>query len=338
MKNLFLFRVDGGKIWGVSTGHIARMLLLAKLLKSKFRIIFIMKDFPEGVSYVKEAGFTVETIDAQDDSDATLISFCEKFTPKKVIFDLYSNPYLDFFDYARNKNIRTIVFDVVNKCPGVPDILINDSLVDKFTSYKYLIAKTKIYRGPEYFLLDNPPVVVPVQREVKKIMLTMGGSDPANLTLKILNVLLRKNTSEDYLLNVVLGPLFQEKNKIIAFTKNFSYVRVLDSPSGFLNILSKQDIVITAAGRTLLECAYLGRPVIIIPSIDHEAVISSIFSEKTGAFDLGIWDRRSTPLKLLKSIAEYKNSYELRCSTHRANRRLIDGRGRERVLNIIGLE
>lgn len=336
MKSLLLFRVDGGKVWGISTGHITRMFLLARALDNKYKIIFVMKNYPDGVDFIKDAGFDVETIDTKDEYDATLISLCEKLRPEKVVFDLYSNSYRVFFDYARKKSIQTIVFDVMNNCSGVPDVLINDSLVEKSTFYKHLVGATKLCLGLDYFLLDNPPSVMGIRREVRQIMLTMGGSDPANLTLNILQVLLKINACADCSLNVVLGPLYQEKNEVFALVKNYQQIRVLEAPNNFLDILSKQDMVIIAAGRTLYECAYLGRPAIVAPSIEHESVISSLYAEKTGSINLGLWDAKMSPLKLGESIAAYKSNYALRCSMHTAGRALIDGRGKERILEIFG--
>ncbi|HNX82012.1 MAG TPA: hypothetical protein PKL77_07700 [Candidatus Omnitrophota bacterium] len=330
-----MIRVDGGRVWGISTGHITRELIVAKALSKWYKIIFVMKNYPDGVRLVKNAGFRVKTLDPKDDTDASLIALCKKFNPQKVIFDLYANPYRNFFNFARRHTIKTIVFDVINGCSGVPDVLINDSFVKKFTTYNRLIGSTKLFLGPDYFLLNKPPRVALIRKHVHTVMLTMGGSDPAGLTLKILRVLIETRACADCSLTVVLGPLYQGTKDVYELIGNQKYIRILQAPSNFLEILRKQDIVITACGRTLYECAYLGRPAILVPSIKHESIIAGIYAQKTGCINIGLWNKKKSPLKLVKSLAAYKARLDLRRSIHAAGRAFIDGKGQERILELI---
>ena len=39
MKDVILIRVDGGKVWGISMGHVKRSLILAQALADKYKII-----------------------------------------------------------------------------------------------------------------------------------------------------------------------------------------------------------------------------------------------------------------------------------------------------------
>ena len=116
MKKDVLFRVDGGKVFGISMGHIKRCLILARALADQYTAVFIMKDYADGVDYVKRQGIVVEPIGVDDDSEATLIGLCETYSPARIIFDLPSNSYSAFFEYARTRKIPTIVFDIVGRC------------------------------------------------------------------------------------------------------------------------------------------------------------------------------------------------------------------------------
>jgi UDP-2,4-diacetamido-2,4,6-trideoxy-beta-L-altropyranose hydrolase len=334
MKNI-LYRVDGGRVWGVSMGHVKRALLVAEKIPKSYNIIFVMKDYPDGVSYVRDKGFEVETISRYDNSDETLISVLKKYAPLKVLFDLKENPYEDLYSYTRKNNIETIVFDILGKCRGAPDVLINDSFVPEFTSYPFDENNTRMYLGPEYFLCDKLPEPQPLNRKADTIAVTMGGSDPAGLTVKIVDQLIELGHSKDYI--IILGPLFPEKSEKEIRTKcvgnkNFKIVR---DPPNFLHILASSDLIMTAAGRTLYECALLGRPALVIPSIEHEDVTAKRYELLTGCLNMGLWND-NTPNKISNSIKKYEN-YKYRKSLSLGGQKIVDGKADKRIIKLLDL-
>lgn len=334
MKKTILFRVDGGKVWGTSMGHIKRAILLAGKLRYKYDIIFIMKNFPDGVGFVKGLGFEVITIAVNENSDRTLKDLCEKYKTTKLVIDLYDCPYTSFFEYTRSKNIKTIVFDLTGKFSQDADILINDTLVKEFTVYPKLSGKTRKYLGPKFFVMDDNVNLVPIRETIKNIMVTTGGSDPAGLSLKILRsmpeILFKFN------INVALGPLFTEHKDVLKIVGSRTSVKVYDNPPNFLELLSHQDVVITSAGRTLYECAFFGKSVITVPSIEHEENTSQEYSVLTGSIDLGLWNDKESPGRLAKAISFYEDNPVIRQSIYKKSSNLVDGRGLKRVLGIIG--
>ena len=102
-----------------------------------------------------------------------------------------------------------------------------------------------------------------------------------------------------------------------------------------MGILSQQDIVITSAGRTLYECAYQGRPGIVVPSIEHEGKTSAEYSRLTGGFDVKLWRDEESPNIILQSLREYTRDVSRRKAVFRASRKLVDGKGLKRVLSIV---
>ena len=332
-KDKIIYRVDGGRVWGVSMGHVKRAMISAMHLANLYEVVFIMKDYKDGISYVKDSGFAVETIGINDDRDETIVELIKKHDPIKVIFDLRSNPYNSLFDFARDNNIKTIVFDILGDCGGSPDIIINDSFVPEFTSYSLESKKTSLYIGPEYFLSEGLPSPEELNEKITNVAVTMGGSDPAGLTKKIVEILIESSENKQY--NIILGPLFcdiseQYIREICRGKKNFI---IYKNPTNFLGILALQDLVICAAGRTLYECAYLGRPTIVVPSIEHERVTAVKYSELTKSHNVGLW-QDDTPLKIKKSISRYEN-FQLREELHFLGRSLIDGNANDRIMKLL---
>jgi len=333
MTERVLFRVDGGKVWGVSMGHIKRSLLLADVLRKWKHVVYLMKDYLDGVAYVKDQGYEVACLDVNDNDDENVIKACEEYSPATVIMDLYETPYQRFFSYARENSIKTVVFDVLGKCNGAPDILFNDSFVQEFTEYPHLQGKSRLFIGPEYFLIGALPEIMPLRKTVQDIIITMGGSDPAGLTVKVLRAVLQGGY--EMTINVVLGPTFTEAGIIYDLAAGYQSVRIYENPKNFLELLAGQDIVLCAAGRTLFECAYLGRPVIVVPSIDHEEVTASRYAELTGCFDVGLWDDANSPKKLNRYLKDYAEDSSCRSNLFARSRSMIDGFALQRILTLI---
>lgn len=332
-KQTILYRVDGGRVWGISMGHVNRALITASCLKKTHNVIFVMKNYMDGVNYVKEQGFKVETIKVEDDGDSSLIKLSEKYSPSIVVFDLYKNYYNKFFLHASANKIRTVVFDVIGSCAGKPDAIINETFVPQYSKYNFDKSETELYIGPKYFLIKQPPKRIRIKNKIQNIIVTMGGSDPSNLTLKVVKSL--KSSKINYNYNIVLGPLMDDTNrqKIKKEVHGISNFMVYDAPKDLLKIIAKQDLVICSAGRTLYECAYLGRPTIITPSIDHEDITAQIYSNLTGNYNVGLWCNNSGE-KILKQIKRYEN-YKFRQNIYKLSSSLMDVGAREKIVKII---
>lgn len=334
MKKKILFRVDGGRVWGISMGHLRRCLILATALSARFKVIFVMKNYPDGVAYARKHGVEVDLIRRDDNSNETLLKICRKHSPCKIIFDLHSNPYANFLKSVRKDKVQTIVFDTLGEFFGLPDILINDLFLPKRLKYKNSKG-TKVFLGPKYFLMNTALKGLPIRKKIKDVLITMGGSDPAGLTLKIMKVLVGTRIFPGSNIHVVLGPCFTEDKEVYGFAKKHAFLRIYKDPDNFFELLNYQDIVVTAAGRTLYECASLGRPVIVVASIEHESVISNEYAKTCGCFNIGMWKENKSPNKLVEFLHEYKENYKLRESISMASSRLFDSKGLSRVLKII---
>ena len=122
----------------------------------------------------------------------------------------------------------------------------------------------------------------------------------------------------------------QQIKKEVYNSPNFT---LYDAPKDLLKIIAKQDLVICAAGRTLYECAYLGRPAIIIPSIQHEVATAETYSKLTKNCNIGLWNDESGE-KILNQIEHYK-SYKIRQKIHNISSNLVDAGAKEKIVKII---
>lgn len=270
------FRVDAGRVKGLSFGHLARCHIISKALKKYWNVetLFIMKDYDDGV---RHAGALGETVLPVIDDDLHWFTHASG----SLIFDLPDGPSSNALAAAKKKGLWTIVIDDNNNRVPWADIVLNSSILAHPSSYP---KEALLLLGPEYLILDEcfecSSPKVKEQTDVLEILMTFGGSDPTGLTLKVLKSL-RTRKYPKFRFKVVLGPGFLAHSEVIRVAADSPcFIQVLDNPSSLQPLLCDCDLVVCAGGRTLYEATALGLPTIAIATAEHEALTVRAFEQK----------------------------------------------------------
>jgi spore coat polysaccharide biosynthesis protein SpsF len=129
--------------------------------------------------------------------------------------------------------------------------------------------KTYYYQGLEYF-----PVKVKRKEthnsKLKHILVTLGGSDPKNLTQRVLDSIPRK-----YQVTVVLGPMYRHK---LTPRKDVQVIRGKEN-TNINNLMLKNDILICNCGLTAYTACAVGIPAIVVPQNPIEALTAKYFDQ-----------------------------------------------------------
>ena len=173
-----------------------------------------------------------------------------------------------------------------------------------------------------------------IRQDCNNILVTMGGSDPFNITIKVLRYLNRMEEI-DPKIKVILGDSFKNDGEISRFcNKTRLNIEVHNNVSDMVPFIQWCDVAISAAGSTLWELSLLGTPMIIgIVAPNQAKYINSILSSG-GAVGLGWWKdvTYSDFKKLLIALVE---DQEKRQSLSRSCSGIVDGRGVDRVTSAI---
>jgi spore coat polysaccharide biosynthesis predicted glycosyltransferase SpsG len=135
--------------------------------------------------------------------------------------------------------------------------------------------------GRRYHLLRRefrafPPGGAPLAEVARRIVVTMGGSDPVRATARVLIQV----PAEGHQIVVVLGPGFRAADRDeleLAATiqrGRGAVVTFIDNPPSLAPILAGCDVAISAAGGTLTELAYLGRPTYAVAIVDDQVDVA----------------------------------------------------------------
>jgi len=250
-----------------------------------------------------------------------------------MVFDLPRTPYRRIFEWCRANDCRTLVFDILGGFSAPADLVVNDALAPGLTDYPNLAPTTRLMLGPAYFMLPKPLPAPAPRPEVRRILITMGGSDPAGLTMRLLDTVVAR--LDAFHLDVVLGPCFGTTKEAAARAAALPHVALHFNPNDFLGMLGACDLAISAGGRTLYELAHLGKPVVVLPSIEHEILAGNAMEKALGWRCLDLWNEHSGNA-LLESVRALL-PWDIRDVIHRLGPALVDGKGAERVLSALSL-
>ncbi|GAB6041601.1 PseG/SpsG family protein [Endothiovibrio diazotrophicus] len=333
-----LFRVDGGKVWGLSFGHVYRCLELARELDQlgTFSLRFLMKEYPEGVQLVRDAGYPVATLPVES-SPADEVAAMLGAPERTIVVDRHDADRLAMEPLLAQGRQVVVIDDLGHKTLCVSKV-VNGSIVPDVWHYGPCPdGAPDLFTGPDYFVLSplyDDIVAKPVPARAASVLVTFGGSDPRGLTMSVAKSIAADPPPMTF--DFVIGPGYGDGRELAdTLAPLAERVRLHRSLPELRSALLAADLVVCAGGRTALEAARVGTPAILIPSIEHEVPVANRLADAGCAIDLGMWNGEPTSRGLARALDELMVSVERRDGMGRAGRSLIDGRGRRRVAALI---
>jgi len=158
-----------------------------------------------------------------------------------------------------------------------------------------------------------------------RILLSFGGIDEPNVTLKALMAL----SEYDCLLTVLLSPRAPHYHAVKAWCDVHKNVDHYDFVQDMATLMSKHDLAIGAPGTTSWERACLGLPNIVIPIAENQQAICQALLATQASLLVHPSDIEH---ELLPAVHRLLNNHS---AFSNANFKLCDGEGVERVINTI---
>lgn len=336
---IIAIRTDGSNAIGM--GHISTCLALAERLKQykEINVYFMMKQFPEAVSKVTQAGYRVRTINVSLSEQEIVREVLRIVKEEKT--DLLLTDLLeinsDFSQQLRELGIKSISVDILGKIKLQSDIIINRTFIkERYKNYNSNNI-SKFFLGPEYVVLNKQYRGIEhlqrmIGKEVKNILVFLGGGDEFNITTraaKILDSILHLE------ITIVLGAAFkgdQELRHFLKTAKNrFTVQRDVEN---FSEHLLQTDLAICAGGLTLYELAITGTPALIIPMNEHQVENAQGFQEKGSVLDAGL-HTKITDEEIKQKIIMLMKDWQKRKEMSTTGKKITDGRGAELIGSII---
>ncbi|MBW2975069.1 UDP-2,4-diacetamido-2,4,6-trideoxy-beta-L-altropyranose hydrolase [Candidatus Woesearchaeota archaeon] len=328
-------RVDGSNKGGL--GHVYRCLALAKeLRKEGFDIQFIMQDLDDVPEKIKEEGFDVVKIKKglnEREREEEFIEILRIKRTRLVIIDLLKIDY-DFSDKIKELGIKIVSLDILGKMRLNPDVIINRSIIEeRHKNYNFNLC-TKFYLGPRYEILDGDfgnahRIKRKIHKKVRNVLLTLGGSDPKNLSPRVIEALDNPGLN----INVIIGPAYKNTKQIEdMLEKSKGSFKVFYNIKNMARFMLGSDIAITAGGKTLYELAATGTPALICCEVPHQVENAGAFEKRGSVINLGLYPSRK---KIREMFVQLSKNHRKRALMSKAGKKIVDGMGLKRVADII---
>lgn len=239
----------------------------------------------------------------------------------------------------REAGFRTLVIDDTAHLENYQaDILLNQNIGAEDIKYK-TGGNTILLLGTRYALLgthyiDFKNQAHPIEDEARNILVTFGGSDTPNVTLKVIQSL-DSLAQKELQVKVIIGPTNRHRPSVERELSRASFdSQVLYAVDNMPELMTWADLAITAGGSTCWELAFMGLPSIIIATAENQRRTGEGLNDKGAALYLGDAIRlgRGTLSEAIKELIADKikrHSFSLR------GRELVDGWGSKRLVRLI---
>ena len=332
MKNSLIFRADANT--KIGTGHLMRCLALAQAWKENGGdVVFVTDCREKGLSQrLLNEGFDVELLahSYPDRKDWEMTNSILTSNPGAwVVLDGYH------FDENYHKNIKgagnplMIVDDQAHLNHYYADIILNQNLHAQQLKYS-CESNTRLLVGIEYTLLRkefrawkqstrNQPEVV------ERIVVTLGGADPDNYTLKTIRVLQSTYVPSSVEILVVVGASNPHVESLESVLKASPvHIRLVHDVTNMAELLAEADMAISGSGSTVWELSYMGVPMLLhVLASNQEDIAESLIKEGNALYFSDY------------HLQQLLQNHDTRLSMANIGMRLIDGKGTDRVIRIL---
>jgi UDP-2,4-diacetamido-2,4,6-trideoxy-beta-L-altropyranose hydrolase len=269
----------------------------------------------------------------------------------KNIYNSEGKPWLVLDGYHFDPNYQRavreaghglLVIDDYNHLPYYhANILLNQNIGSETISYSYDSDTVGLF-GPKYALLRSEFLVWKNRiqgqsQRGRKILVTLGGADPDNVTLKVVRALLQTGF-EDLEVNIVAGPANPNVTMLEGEIHKAQQARINANPSMRLiidanmpELMAWADLAVAGGGSTCWELAFMGLPIVVIILADNQRAVAEGLEAAGAAVNLG-WHDDLSPSKIAHALVDLAEAASMRKAMARRGRELVDGKGNKRVL------
>jgi len=331
-----LIRADASL--AIGTGHVMRCLALAQAWQDAGGTASLaVAELPSGLSpRVKAEGLSVRRVHASPGGPADAaetVAHAHRLSADWVVID-GDRFGSDFLEIVRVAGFRVLLIDDFANRESFPaDLIVNPDLDGDGEPYRKRGATARLLMGPSYVLLRREFRQEGKKKEIRqtgnRILITLGGSDPENLTPEIANALARCSDLE---VTVIAGAGYDKGNELRRIRA--SNLRVVFNPPNMAQFMKDCDQAIIVAGGTLWELLSVGCAVLSYSRNIMQAHVIRALSHRGVVVDMGE-TRHFDPARLVASVKELVASQPARERMRKLGRALVDGLGTARVVEAI---
>jgi len=335
-----LVRADADPVMG--TGHVMRCLALSQGWQSRGGTVSFVKSTADLDARLNTEGFSVHGVNAPagslEDAEQT-VSLARRLNASWIVVDGYHfSP--EYQHGLRRSGVPLLTIDdLADAREYGADVLLNQNHYVYPEMYSRRSSHTRLLLGAPYVLLRQEFLKFrdwkrSTPKVACRVLVTLGGADPDNVTLRVLETLAlngwpplevivvagASNPHTERLQRACLqaGPHFQLKRQ------------VTDMPA----LMAWADLAISAGGTTCWELAFMGLPTAIIILADNQKLVGEVLEGDNVSVNLG-WHSGVTEERLVQMLRPLIEDAGRRRAMSENGRALVDGGGCDRTLHVL---
>ena len=294
MKPTVLVRADSSS--QIGTGHIMRCLVFADMLREGgFDVRFLSRALPGHINgKVEREGFPVlPVMSIRKESETSEISdVLLREGASIIVFDHYGID-ADQEELIRSgSGVRVVSLDdTYNR--HYSDILINPNIYAKKERYAGLVPDgCTVLCGLAYALVRKEfrngcgKSVYKVPLDEIKLLVTLGGADPDNVTARVIKELSDFDECK-VTANIVLGPANSHVDAVRRCAGEVAYgVNIIVDAQNMAELMCNSDCIVTSSGGTFVEALFSRVPAIVVNIASNQNISYTYARQNSIAYTL----------------------------------------------------
>ena len=308
-------------------GHVVRQVRLGRVLRSRgMELEFFVTDHPPSIELLRKENFFPKIIAKAEDLPGEMDT-----TYDLALLDIQDTKK-EFISALRERARKVMSFEDLGEGRNFVDLLVDCNLEPE--QAQYLKTTVKALFGLPYSVLAEEFRHYHQRKKVfskslESLLVTMGGTDPNNLTLQLAQYFLQSQRKTA--ITFLAGPGFQETPALIQLASSAPSFQVLHEADNMAELLFNHQVVCCAGGVTLHEALAVGTPAFVISQVMAQREKTRPLEKKGAAVDLGL-AKDFDPQKISRIWDMTQDRLE---SMSRKGNKLIDGKGIYRVADEI---
>jgi len=341
----------------IGTGHIMRCLTLAHELKNihrgkKINITFICCKLPLFLKKkITTSPFELIELKHQDDnkewdqaSDAAqCIELLSKLPKADLLVQDHYQLNMPWQELLQPYYHKLLVIDDLANRKHKANFLLDQTFDRQPLDYQpWLNKDCQLLTGKSFILLRQEFIELIAMakkqrkqtREIKNILLSLGGMDPDNISPIIINTIIALSTSSlsksHFSLELVMSSSAPYMADVKQLIKPYCWINMHIDSNSMASLILNADIAIGACGSSAWERCSLGLPTLSVQLAENQALVSKNLANHGAIIDLGLGNEVTTTkiTNALKLLINNNDSYQLmveKCF------QCCDGKGAHRV-------
>jgi len=336
-RDTLLIRTDASN--RIGTGHVMRCLALAQeWQRVKGAVLFAMAETTSALEQrLLREGIEVVLLPEKPGSCADTVktaALAGQYGAVWVVADGYAFGS-DWQQRIKKSGSRLLIWDDYGHAEHYyADFVLNQNLSADAEVYTQREPYTELLLGPRYAMLRREFLEWRKwQREIpvvaRKVLVTLGGSDPENVTGKVIEALRRLPDLEA---TVVVGGSNSNLRRLeMSLVDCESAIKLVVDAQNMPELMAWADMAVTGGGSTCWETSFFGLPSCVIVLAENQAASVRRLRE-VGAIRCAGQAAETGVENLCQSIYGLAGDLQARKNLSERGRSLVDGRGVNRVV------